>query len=252
MVLFNTNNEAFCAEPAPTDPPVVVTPPGSTPPAIKLVPSTRTARDGRLPFKVQCDKLVSARLDPLINPCAVSGHMHDVSGSDRFGACLIEPQDYSPPAKTTCNVPTDLSMYWFPSLYVKNPRTGALDLVRSFTQAYYLSSANKDLNAGKEMHAFPLGLKMILGTPKRDKNSEGARAGPFPGQSNLAAFRDQPTWFCHDAPGGKPRFVNSGFGGFPGLTSTNGLPCTFWQARMSFPDCWDGCATLSFYHMRCM
>jgi hypothetical protein len=85
---------------------------------------------------------------------------------------------------TSCEVAQDLSDYWFPKLYFRNPKThtysevangGRLTLepmdrtnVCSGLLVYYQNRGNGDVsNGGPGLKAFPPGFKMISGSATR-------------------------------------------------------------------------------------
>lgn len=77
--------------------------------AADIVPSNRVgAMDGSA-FRTFCNKMVTTRLDPIVNPGEVSGHAHDIFGGLNFGA-LVSEQDLQN-SETTCDITQDTSMY---------------------------------------------------------------------------------------------------------------------------------------------
>jgi hypothetical protein len=73
--------------------------------------------------------LVNERIDPIVNPNAISQHQHKVIGSSRFGASYSY-DDYNGASCTSVEVQADKSAYWMPSEYELEPLNNA-DLFRS-------------------------------------------------------------------------------------------------------------------------
>jgi len=61
----------------------------------------------------------------------------------------------------------DLSNYWYPKLYFRDPKTGKLEAVTDggLTVYYLFRGAGDKKNGGPGLKAFPNGLKMLAGTP---------------------------------------------------------------------------------------
>lgn len=77
--------------------------------------STPTAAFFRLPCGAP---IVVQRADPIVNPGALSGHVHTIMGGNGFGFEM----DYKSTQKSTCSsciVTQDMSNYWVPTLYYK-------------------------------------------------------------------------------------------------------------------------------------
>lgn len=104
--------------------------------------------------------LTSGRMDPIVNPGQPSGHVHLIQGGNAFALDMDDDTAY----KSTCTsamINNDLSNYWTPTLYFKDPKTGELESVEFFYQnVYYFFDAEKE-----EVHPFPKGLRMFVGDP---------------------------------------------------------------------------------------
>nr|XP_018265692.1 uncharacterized protein I303_02064 [Kwoniella dejecticola CBS 10117]OBR87850.1 hypothetical protein I303_02064 [Kwoniella dejecticola CBS 10117] len=98
--------------------------------------------------------LINSRLDPIVNPGKVSGHVHHVVGGSAFAAT----QDYASSRASKCtssNLACDLSNYWTPQLYYwKYPLT------------------NVDINQSEAFAAIPDDFRMLAGDIKRDDYDE--------------------------------------------------------------------------------
>lgn len=77
-------------------------------------------------------------MDPIINPGVASGHVHAIQGGNKFALTMSDTQAM----ESTCTsslIKNDKSNYWTPSLYFKDPATGALEKVEMFyMNVYYL------------------------------------------------------------------------------------------------------------------
>jgi hypothetical protein len=109
--------------------------------------------------------LVVDRLDPIVNPGAVSGHTHTIVGGNAFGSSLSYEQTQQSTC-STCTIKQDLSNYWVPTLYYKG-RDGTFQSVKqSGMVVYYLQRADsKDPEYSKGLLGFPKGFRMLAGDP---------------------------------------------------------------------------------------
>lgn len=79
-----------------------------------------------------------ARADPIVNPGAVSPHLHSIMGGSNFGLSVTGEQLMSSPC-TNAMIKGDNSNYWFPTLFFEDPVTKQLEQVPMFyTNIYYL------------------------------------------------------------------------------------------------------------------
>lgn len=60
--------------------------------------------------------LVTARMDPIVQPGAVSSHVHNVVGGNKFKS-TYNADDLMTSSCTTMPVMADLSNYWAPAMY---------------------------------------------------------------------------------------------------------------------------------------
>lgn len=78
-------------------------------------------------FTVNCQPLTIQRGDPIINPGAISAHVHAVIGGTAFQQTM--GRDTALNAKdTTCDKKIDKSNYWQPQLYHQNS-DGSFDII---------------------------------------------------------------------------------------------------------------------------
>lgn len=83
------------------------------------------------PFWVlQCNgaPVVTERLDPIVSPGLVSGHTHSVWGGNAFGDTLTYA-DTQTSTCNTCQVMSDHSNYWMPTVYFRDPDNGTFEVV---------------------------------------------------------------------------------------------------------------------------
>lgn len=65
-------------------------------------------------------RLSIERVDPIVNPEVVSGHVHTVSGGSGFGFNTTYDQQRES-ACSSCPIKADLSAYWTPKMYFQGP-----------------------------------------------------------------------------------------------------------------------------------
>ncbi|KAF2220841.1 hypothetical protein BDZ85DRAFT_202453 [Elsinoe ampelina] len=166
-------------------------------------------------FRMGCGSpIVTERIDPIISPGQVSGHVHQVVGGNGFGFT----QDFAAARRSTCTsctVSKDLSNYWTPILYYKN-KNGKLERVEQNggVLVYYLQRPESN----KNLKAFPENFRMVAGDPFR-RNATSDFAGKA---VNFACLN-------YNGPA-KPETQN-----LPPYNCPNGV-----RAQVFFPSCWDG------------
>ncbi|KAJ5926718.1 hypothetical protein N7516_008491 [Penicillium verrucosum] len=99
-----------------------------------------------------------ARLDPIVEPDEVSGHVHAVHGGGSFGMSS-DPASLLKSDCTSCAVTQDKSAYWAPALYFMHAN-GSAQVVEEVggMLAYYLLY-------GQDITAFPDDFRMLAGDP---------------------------------------------------------------------------------------
>ncbi|KAG8881117.1 hypothetical protein FRB97_000169 [Tulasnella sp. 331] len=208
-------------------------------PAFSMLVASATIGAVNAFFKVQCSlPIVQEMIDPIINPGAVSGHLHTVHGGNNFGMDLRNvptSRTYDTAREsscTSCQVAQDLSNYWVPTLYFKDPVAGTFTKVpNGGLLVYYLDRGDGDvLNGGKGLTAFPPGFRMLSGSSMK-------RSLQYPpGQGSQGELAER------SLQGSCLRYTTSN----PGYTFT-GWPTTDCEAGMraqlQFPSCWDGVNT---------
>ncbi|OCL01175.1 WSC-domain-containing protein [Cenococcum geophilum 1.58] len=170
-------------------------------------------------FRMSCPgRLVRERLDPIVNPGAVSGHLHTISGGAGFGPSMTYAQARSA-ACSSCEIKEDFSNYWTPQLFyhaqngsfIPVPVVGDGNDQHGGMTVYYLQRGN----SGEKLHAFPEGFRMLAGDPFKRNFTGGLDAQAV----NFA---------CLGAD--KPET-----NGFPNYNCPGGL-----RAQLFFPACWNG------------
>ncbi|KAF4566439.1 hypothetical protein EYR36_011865 [Pleurotus pulmonarius] len=127
------------------------------------------------------------------------------------------------------DVPHDLSNYWFPTLYFRDPRTHQYEVVpNGGLLVYYQNRGKGDVaNGGSGLKAFPPGFKMISGDPTRraKKYTEGLGT-----QAELAERAISYTCLRYTTTNEDVYSY-----GFPSTDCEAGF-----QGRIHMPSCWDG------------
>ncbi|KAK0653528.1 hypothetical protein DIS24_g5957 [Lasiodiplodia hormozganensis] len=117
-------------------------------------------------WKMPCPgTVVRERIDPIINPGAVSSHVHRVVG----GSGINFTMDYNMTRHagcSSCTVKQDKSSYWIPQLYYTKSTDGGLryELVPDGSVNITYTQIHAD---GEDIHPFPEGLTMTAGNPFR-------------------------------------------------------------------------------------
>ncbi|KAM0792065.1 hypothetical protein ACM66B_004770 [Microbotryomycetes sp. NB124-2] len=158
--------------------------------------------------------LIVERADPIVNPGAVSGHVHTVMGGSNF-ALSNTFQNMLESECTSCKVKQDMSAYWIPTLYFQW-KNGSFSPVNQVGGGliYYLQRGEN----GEKISAFPDGLRILAGNPfarSYDAQSQIAQAIGW----NCLGGNIKPTRNPHLPPEDCP----------------NGL-----RAEIRMPSCWDG------------
>ncbi|KAL7410277.1 WSC-domain-containing protein [Mrakia frigida] len=179
--------------------------------------------------------LVHTRLDPIVNPGQISGHMHNVVGANSFNRSY----DLTLQREATCTtspVQADLSTYWAPQLYYQ-AENGSLTIVpTAFVQTYYL---NRNGPKKQKIKAFPPGLRMLAGDPKRTTFNASLFTNTAisfvcldyaGGHDNDPAWAQRNSFFEHDCPDGQRLQIN-----FPSCWNGVDLDSTDHKSHMSYP-----------------
>ncbi|KAK3996051.1 hypothetical protein QBC44DRAFT_319064 [Cladorrhinum sp. PSN332] len=116
--------------------------------------------------------LTTCRADPIVAPGGPSAHVHTVMGASNFGF-NADGESLLKSSCTTSKPKGDLSSYWFPKLYFKDPSTGKLEPVPFFyMNVYYFFDATND-----DIKSFPVGLQIVSGNAMLRSVPAGANGG---------------------------------------------------------------------------
>ncbi|GAP83249.2 putative WSC domain-containing protein [Rosellinia necatrix] len=168
-------------------------------------------------WRLPCSSpVVVERADPIVDPNAVSKHVHTVLGANAFNFTM-NYEDTQTASCSTCKAVEDLSNYWVPNLYY-HAQNGSFIPVRQTGGAliYYLQRFDpKDPNAAEGLIAFPKDFRMLAGNPtnRNFTNTPEQRAVSF---------------VCLGTEG--PATYN-----MPNKNCPGGL-----RAQLIMPSCWDG------------
>ena len=163
------------------------------------------------------------RIDPILAPGGISGHVHQVFGSNGLSAEM----SYESLQQADCTTvgsaefqgnAQDKSVYWHPALYMEvNDDSGYIRVPTNGHKLYYL-----DIGEGQKRQPFeyPHGFRILAGDPF------------------LRAPASNPNiilWKC--STGGSYNVGNSG--GFPtGVSTCSDYP--YFYGSVEFPHCWNG------------
>jgi len=157
------------------------------------------------------DFLTTERMDPLVSPGKVAGHVHSVLGGSNFGL-VTNTSSLRQSACTSIPIPQDKSAYWFPHLFFQWA-DGSFSSLNGGAVIYYLF----DSKPGKTT-AFPDDFRMLSG----DTSLRSYNASSFAQQAI--------TFLCLDFNG-----VSTRHNTLPPKHCPSGI-----RAQINFPSCWDG------------
>lgn len=161
--------------------------------------------------------VVTERIDPVVSPGKVSGHVHAIMGASNINYTTTY-EDLRASECTSCQVSQDLSAYWVPAMYWHDKTTGLFTSLQQYggMLAYYIQRYQY---TGEQLYAFPNGFRMLAGNPsvRSDQGTLASQAISY----HCLDYADN-----SDAP-------ETGY--FPNITCPNGL-----RQQIFFPSCWDG------------
>ncbi|KAK6430435.1 hypothetical protein LTR95_013410 [Oleoguttula sp. CCFEE 5521] len=168
-------------------------------------------------------RLLLERADPIVNPGAVAGHVHTISGGNGFGFAMNFDQARASTC-SSCPIKKDLSNYWTPKLYyhaqngsfIDVPQAGEYNGNTGGMTVYYQQRPGPDNDA---LQAFPKDFRMLAGDPFQ-RNYTGLQAAP----GNAVSF------VCLDYSGTSKQYNE-----IPNVNCPDGL-----RAQIYFPSCWNG------------
>ncbi|KAF2644046.1 hypothetical protein P280DRAFT_466734 [Massarina eburnea CBS 473.64] len=165
-------------------------------------------------FTITCPRIVRDRLDPIVSPGRVSGHVHNIVGGAGFGPNYTYEEALASKC-TSCPVKEDKSNYWTPQLYVKM-RDGTFRVVpqpdddQGGMTIYYLS-----FDTTHPVTPFPRGFAMVGG--------DALLRAPSPTSSSRGL-----SYWCK---GGH----QSDYAGLPTEHCPSGI-----RIQFHMPNCWNG------------
>mmetsp|Transcript_10674 Transcript_10674/g.22592 ORF Transcript_10674/g.22592 Transcript_10674/m.22592 type:complete len:491 (-) Transcript_10674:97-1569(-) len=167
---------------------------------------------------VRLPPLVTARLDPIVNPGQCSSHVHSVFGAASFGDTITDA-DLMDPIETSGNVVPNRSLYWAPSMYIYDPSTALYHLVPTHARAYYrVQNRFKDVT-----NPFPLNFRVVIGDANR-------KTRYYPGEE-----RDNVYWTQR---GKRPDSNSQDHSSWGEFIASHGLDAgTFIEMKTVYPEC---------------
>lgn len=168
-------------------------------------------------WRLPCSSAVTTeRIDPVVNPGKVSGHVHAIMGASNINYTSTF-EDLRASDCTTCQVSEDKSAYWVPNMYFHDKTA---DTFTSLQQtggmlAYYIQRYGY---TGEQLYAFPDGFRMLAGNPNARSN-----AGTLESQAI--------SYHCLDYT--NPAIPETPY--IPTQPCPNGI-----RQQIFFPSCWDG------------
>ncbi|TGO48292.1 hypothetical protein BOTNAR_0483g00030 [Botryotinia narcissicola] len=104
--------------------------------------------------------LLTARVDPIVNPGTVGTHVHAIQGGSAFGMTMGDTTALDDSNCTSSLVKNDKSNYWTPSLYFVDPNdpTNITAVPMFYMNVYYFFEPTTD-----KITAFQPGHRMLVG-----------------------------------------------------------------------------------------
>ncbi|QSZ29784.1 hypothetical protein DSL72_004301 [Monilinia vaccinii-corymbosi] len=104
--------------------------------------------------------LLTARVDPIVNPGKPAGHVHTIQGGSAFAMTMEDNTALNDSNCTSSIVKNDKSNYWTPSLYFVDPKdpTNITAVPLFYMNVYYFFEATSD-----KITAFQPGHRMLVG-----------------------------------------------------------------------------------------
>jgi len=163
--------------------------------------------------------LLHTRLDPIVNPGAISKHMHNIVGGSNF-ASTYNPSHLLESNCTTAPILQDKSNYWTPTIYFKfnNGSYVIPNWGRGGYATYYNNRFSDKDDFPNQVFPFPPGFTMLAGN--------NSQRGP------TVAYKMPQSFKC------LAQGIDKSFKNFPSLNGFDS--CTTWRAQINFPSCWDG------------
>ncbi|KAK6340932.1 hypothetical protein TWF696_009245 [Orbilia brochopaga] len=183
-------------------------------------------------WRMQCGApILVDRIDPIVYPGAVDGHVHNIMGGQAFGKTISTKQLRASKC-TSCQVEPDKSNYWVPTLYFQFKNgTYAPVPQKDGMLVYYIPE--RGAQYGETVLPFPEDFGMIAGDPKlrtydesADKKSEARMRQDAIGFTCLNYKNPETEGFAMHRK--MPEMSKL-------ATCVDGL-----RADINFPSCWNG------------
>lgn len=174
-------------------------------------------------WRTECGVIQLGRVDPIINPGNVSGHVHIVAGPNNFNIS----SNYDSLQKslcTSCTVQADKSAYWTPYMYYQKADGTFVDVPQGGVIVYYLGRGKGNATS------FPPGFRMLSGnTSLRAYDNKTMTYGTA--QEAPRPVSDRVSFNCINYAKPAPETP-----AFPAaMNCPQGL-----RAQIPFQSCWDG------------
>ncbi|BEI84169.1 hypothetical protein CcaverHIS002_0407730 [Cutaneotrichosporon cavernicola] len=118
-------------------------------------------------FVVAAGTIAVARIDPIVNPGEIGGHVHSLFGASNIRDVLNTPEEQLRAQCTTAKVQDDKSSYWVPTLYYIR-KDGTYEGMAHHSRIYY--------NVDPAYTPFPPGMRIVSGNSmNRNPKQESVR-----------------------------------------------------------------------------
>ncbi|KAK4945184.1 hypothetical protein LTR10_015610 [Elasticomyces elasticus] len=175
-------------------------------------------------WRMRCGTVQFGRVDPIISPGGVAGHVHTIAGASNLNTTSTY-ESLQASFCTSCEIQADKSAYWTPQMYYRH-RNGTFEEVpHDGTVVYYLDRGVDVAN----IKPFPEGLRMLSGdaAARAFDNNTMTWGNATVGQTQVS---NRVSFACLSSKEPIPET--------PALNQTDcddGL-----RAQIHFQSCWDG------------
>lgn len=135
--------------------------------------------------------MVTARMDPIISPGAISQHSHHIIGANGFST-QYQPDKIRQSECTNIPVQADMSNYWFPQIF-QLTADGKYTGMYAGTRVYYM------FNEKANTQPFPYDFQMIAGDPARKAKNMSV------------TFDNISNYYCEGPISGRKSYKSEGF-----------------------------------------
>ncbi|KAL1302581.1 hypothetical protein AAFC00_002959 [Neodothiora populina] len=124
-------------------------------------------------FRINCYVVQTGRIDPIINPGAISAHAHTIVGASNIGVNSTYESLYNSEC-TSCEIGKDKSSYWTPNLYYEYANGSFFEVPHDGSVVYYTTRGPNE----NDLTVFPQGFRMVSGNKSnRSYNQSGMTWG---------------------------------------------------------------------------